>query len=46
MAVTVATALRAFMAQPLCSIQNPLARQGFEYRTRGLQGYTHQSIPN
>ena len=32
-AITIATALRAFIAQTLRRIQNSLARQGFQYRT-------------
>jgi len=30
-AITIATALRAFIAQALRRIQNPLARQGVQY---------------
>ncbi|MNO06838.1 hypothetical protein D3C81_2287920 [compost metagenome] len=46
MAVTVAAALRAFIAQATCAIENPLAGQDIQDCSRGLQGYTHQSIPN
>ena len=46
MAIAVAAALRALVAQALRGSQDPLARQGFQHHARRLQGHTHQSIPN
>ncbi|MOA12734.1 hypothetical protein D3C78_1327520 [compost metagenome] len=45
-AIAVAAALRAFVAQTSCAIENPLAGQYLKHCSGGLQGYTHQSIPN
>ena len=45
-AITVTTALRAFITQTACAIENPLAGQNIQHCSGGLQSYTHQSIPN
>ena len=45
-AVAITTALRAFIAQTLCRIENPFTRQGFQHGPGGLQGYAHHLIPN
>jgi hypothetical protein len=46
MAVAIAAALRAFITQAPRAIENPLAGQYLKHCSGGLQGYTHQSIPN
>ncbi len=46
MAIAVAAALRAVIAQAPRTVENPLTGLYLEHGSGRLQGYTHQSIPN
>ena len=45
-AIAVAAALRAVIAQAPRTVENPLTGLYLEHCSGRLQGYTHQSIPN